>query len=277
MKTLERFRTVPNWMMLSLAMNVLLFMAVIIGMRDRQPSTAPNTSVLPQASASVSDNSAAIDVAPPLGDRQYLQYQQWVELLRQEAKANESAPRLTVLLGDSISLWFPQDLLPGQRTWLNQAISGESSDMMLKRLDALDDAEIESIFLMIGINDLIAGEPEGQVTDHIRKAVRYLKRQHPDADIVVQSILPHGAANATWEGRERLLLLPNDRIQAVNAVLADIAQEQDVDYLDLSPLFANGEGALRPDLTSDGLHLNDRGYLVWRTAIALLLSTELDE
>ncbi len=280
MKTLERFRTVPNWMMLSLAMNVLLFMAVIIGLRDRQPATAtpPNASVLPQASASVADNPVAVDnFSPQLGDRQYLQYQQWVELLRQEAKAHESVPRLTVLLGDSISLWFPQDLLPGQRTWLNQAISGESSDMMLKRLNALDEADVESIFLMIGINDLIAGEPESQVTDHIRQAVQYLRRKHPEADIVVQSILPHGAANATWEGRERLLLLPNDRIQAVNSVLADIAREQDVDYLDLYPLFANGEGALRPDLTTDGLHLNDRGYLVWRTAIALLLSTELDE
>jgi lysophospholipase L1-like esterase len=264
-------------MLLSLAMNGLLFLAVIFSLRDDAPRVSQNGSVLPQANASMSFEEVSVSFVPQLGDRQYLNYQQWVSLLRQEAQAQRQAPRLTVLLGDSISLWFPQTLLPGDRTWINQAISGEHSDMMLQRLDALDEAEVESIFLMIGVNDLIAGKPEKQVTANIREAVRYLKRQHPEADIVVQAILPHGAERATWEGRNRLLLLPNDRIAAVNTALAKMARDQDVYYLDLYPLFADSDGALRPDLTTDGLHLNERGYLVWRTAIALLLSTELDE
>lgn len=276
MLVLERLRKLPNWMLLSLAMNVLLFMAVVFSLRSNQLSTSRRTSVIPQANASVTDGSAQT-FTPQLGERQYLHYQQWVDLLYREAQANAAAPRLTVLLGDSISLWFPSGLLPGRRTWLNQAISGEHSDMMLQRLNALDNAQVESIFLMIGINDLIAGEPENQVAQNVEKAVRYLKRQHPDADIVVQSILPHGAEQATWEGRDRLLQLPNNRIQAVNTALAVMAREQDVMYLDLYPLFADGAGTLRPDLTTDGLHLNEQGYLVWRTAIALMLNTELDD
>jgi lysophospholipase L1-like esterase len=272
---LERLRTVPNWMLLSLAMNGLLFMAVIFSLRTAHLTSAQRGSVIPQANASVSDEVEATEFLPQMGNRQYLHYQQWVDLLRQEAIAYQDAPRLTVLLGDSISLWFPQPLLPGQRTWINQAISGEQSDMLVQRLDALDKAQVESIFLMIGINDLIAGTPESQVADNIEQAIRYLKRQHPEADIVVQSILPHGDESATWEGRDRLLQVPNNRIQAVNTALADIAADQNVYYLDLYPLFADGEGALRPDLTTDGLHLNERGYLVWRTAIALMLNTEL--
>lgn len=263
-------------MLLSLAMNGLLFMTVIFSLRSSHLATSQRGSVIPQASASVSDDSSEAVLAPQMGNRQYLHYQQWVDLLRQEALANRNAPRLTVLLGDSISLWFPQNLLPGDRTWINQAISGEQSDMLLQRLDALDGAQVESIFLMVGVNDLIAGNPESQVSENIRKAVRYLKSQHPEADIVVQSILPHGSERATWEGRDRLLELPNDRIRAVNLALADIAAEQDVYYLDLYPLFVDGDGSLRPDLTTDGLHLNERGYLVWRTAIALLINSELD-
>jgi len=276
MLVLERLRKLPNWMLLSLAMNVLLFMAVMFSLRSNQLTTSRRTSVIPQANASVADGSDPSFV-PQLGNRQYLHYQQWVELLYREAQANATAPRLTVLLGDSISLWFPSNLLPGRRTWLNQAISGEHSDMMLNRLNALDGAEVDSIFLMIGINDLIAGKPENQVAQNVERAVRYLKRQHPDTDIVVQSILPHGAEHSTWEGRDRLLQLPNNRIQAVNTALAVMAREQDVIYLDLYPLFADGAGALRPDLTTDGLHLNEQGYLVWRTAIALMLNTELND
>ncbi|MBE7381714.1 MAG: lysophospholipase [Leptolyngbya sp. SIO1E4] len=277
MIVLERLRTIPSWMLLSLAMNGLLFLAVIVGLRNNQPSQVQNGSVLPQASASVTSEEAPSDWVPQMGERQYLNYQQWVSLLSQEARAAQNAPRLTVLLGDSISLWFPRELLPGRRTWLNQAISGEHSDALRQRLTVLDQAQVESFFLMIGINDLIAGKPDEQVIANIEEAVIYLKTQHPDAHIVVQSILPHSAENATWEGRDRLLLLPNYRIQSVNEALADIAEDHDAYFLDLYPLFANGEGALHQEFTTDGLHLNEQGYLVWRTAIAMLLTTELED
>ncbi|MEM9007141.1 MAG: GDSL-type esterase/lipase family protein, partial [Cyanobacteria bacterium P01_F01_bin.86] len=255
MSVLEWLRTLPSWMALSLAMNALLFLAVIFGLRDNQPTQAQDGSVLPQASASVAEGPPSAFV-PQLGERQYLNYQQWVALLRQEAEAARNAPRLTVLLGDSISLWFPPRFLPGRRTWINQAISGENSGTLLQRLDALDPAQVETVFLMIGINDLIAGKAESEVVNNVEKSVLYLKKQHPNADIVVQSILPHAAENATWEGRDRLLLLPNDRIQAVNTAIATLTETHGVHYLDLYALFANGEGLLRPDLTTDGLHLN---------------------
>ena len=275
MTVLARLRTVPGWMLLSLAMNGLLFLAVLFGMRDNQPAPAQNGSVLPRASASIPSEEPASKFVPQLGDRQYLTYQQWVTLLRQEVKAAQGTTRLTVLLGDSISLWFPYELLPGRRHWLNQAISGEQSEALLKRLNALDETEVESFFLMIGVNDLIAGKSEKQVITNIEAAVTYLKEKHPNADIVVQSILPHSAERATWEGRDRLLLLPNSRIQSVNTALAQIAERHNAYYLNLYPLVANGEGALRPDLTTDGLHLNDNGYLVWRTAISMFMNTEL--
>ena len=273
MTLLARLQTVPAWALLSLAMNGLLFLAVVVGLSDRTDAPLRSGSVLPQANASVAAGEP-VALVPQLGDRQYLNYQQWVALIRQEAAAAATAPHLTVLLGDSISLWFPQTLLPGRVTWLNQGISGEHSDSLLQRLDALDQAPVETVFLMIGINDLIAGKPQEQVIANIDTAVFYLRDRHPNARIVVQSILPHGAENATWEGRDRLLVLPNARIQAVNGALAAVATAHDADYLDLYPLFANGAGALRSDLTSDGLHLNDRGYLVWRTAIAMFLTTE---
>lgn len=274
MKLLERLERAPYWALFSLAMNCLLLMAVSLTWgNDRTPADSATTtpSVLPQANASVSTETTTDGLVTTVGDREYLNYQQWVDLVRQEARAHADVPRLTVLLGDSISLWFPQELLPGRRTWLNQGISGEKSDMLLRRLDALDGTQPDTIFVMVGINDLIAQVPEQSIAQNLEQSVQYLKQQHPDAHIIVQSILPHGAERATWEGRDRLLQLPNDRIQAVNTAIAKMADEEGVDYLDLYPLFADGEGALRPDLTTDGLHLNDRGYLVWRTAIALTL------
>ena len=98
----------------------------------------------------------------------------------------------------------------------------------------------------------------------------YLHQTHPQARIVVQSILPHGGEAATWEGRDRLRAIPPELIQEVNGQLKLVAAETGADYLDLYPLFVNGDGYLRADLTSDGLHLNQDGYMVWRTALALV-------
>lgn len=275
MTVLEWLRSLPSWMVLSLAMNGLLFLAVLFGLRGSQTTEAQSGSVLPQANASIAAAESPSAFMPQVGDRQYLNYQQWVSLLRQEAQAAKDAPRLTVLLGDSISLWFPPQFLPGRRTWINQAISGENSGTLLQRLDALDGAQVDTIFVMIGINDLIGGKTEDQVIRNVEKVVLYLEQKHPEANIVLQSILPHASENATWEGRDRLLLLPNERIRNVNDALASIAVKNKLYYLDLYPLFANGEGLIRPDLTTDGLHLNERGYLVWRTALAMLMTDEL--
>jgi lysophospholipase L1-like esterase len=100
--------------------------------------------------------------------------------------------------------------------------------------------------------------------------IRYLRQVHPQAKIVVQSILPHGAEKVTWEGRDRLVAIPNTRILALNGQIKALAKSEDVIYLDLYPLFADANGNLNTELTSDGLHLNAQGYKVWRNALLVL-------
>jgi lysophospholipase L1-like esterase len=212
-----------------------------------------------------------------LGPRRQLTYEQWVGLLAQEARvaAERQPPHLTVLLGDSLSLWFPSNLLLPNRTWLNQGISGETSSGLLERLDVLDGTYPETIFVMIGINDLIRGGTDEAILDNQRHIIRYLKEAHPTTQIVVQSILPHADDRATWEGRDRLLAVSNARIRHLNEELAAIAKREDVYFLNLYSLFADHDGNLRMELSTDGLHLNPQGYLVWRTALELYSQIEL--
>ena len=282
-KVLRRLQEVPPWALLSLVMNGLLFVTVLVVLRQLSQAT---DAVLPQANAYASDRRAEkaekAEKAPAfeqqLGTRHALEYQQWVALLQLEADAAAAinAPRQNVLLGDSITLWFPPEMLPGRKTWLNQAISGENSGGLLNRLYTLDNNDIEAFFIMVGINDMIWGGKDEDLAYNVRTMVNYLREQHPDAKIVVQSILPHAGANASWEGRDKLKEMPPSRIKAVNEQLALIAAELDIEYLDLYDLFADGEGFMRPDLTTDGLHLNKDGYMVWRTAIALFNTAQLE-
>jgi lysophospholipase L1-like esterase len=225
--------------------------------------------------AAITDASITDTVMPrPVSKRTY---EQWIEVLSQEAKAMalKKPEHLTVLLGDSLSLWFPGDLMPGRRVWINQSISGEKTQGLLKRLDLIKENDIEAVFLMIGINDLIWGKSDAEIIANYKEIVRQLKKEHPQAQIVVQSILPHGGENSTWESRDKLLALSSDRIVALNDSLKQIAKDSDAYYLDLYPIFVTGDGELRDDLTTDGLHLNRQGYLVWRSAIALYAQLEL--
>ena len=264
-------------------MNGVLFIALLVVWQEKTDGGDPT--VLPQASAAHSTQPIAVDtldlapsVSPTtLGTKQRLNYDQWVTLLGQEMStmAAKNPDHLTILLGDSLSLWFPTELLPGQRVWMNQGISGEKTHTLRARLDLLNVADVDTIFLMIGINDLIWGQSDQQLIANYRDIMDYLATQHPKTQIVVQSILPHGAESSTWESRSLLLELPNERIRSMNQSLEKIAKDYDAHYLELYPIFSTGEGTLRPDLTTDGLHLNREGYLVWRAAIALYSQLEL--
>lgn len=218
----------------------------------------------------------AMELPHPSGG-QKRSYEQWLEVLAADAKtmAAKNPEHLTVLLGDSLSLWFPGELMPGRRVWINQSISGERTEGLLKRLDFLDDNEVEAVFVMIGINDLIWGKTDEEILANYKEIVRRLKAEHPETQIVVQSILPHGGEQSTWESRDKLEALGSDRIMNMNNALKQIATANKAYYLDLYPIFVTGDGTLRNDLTTDGLHLNRQGYLVWRSAIALYAQLEL--
>ncbi|MEO1621945.1 MAG: GDSL-type esterase/lipase family protein [Cyanobacteria bacterium J06632_3] len=282
------FTKIPNWAALSLVMNGLLF-TTLLAVSQESPvgsdrllaadlteelSPEPTMEDPAVADAAIADN--VIDLPHPSGGRK-LSYQQWIDILAEDAKqmAQKNPEHLTVLLGDSLSLWFPGELMPGRRVWINQSISGEKTKGLLDRLKLLDDNNVEAVFLMIGINDLIWGEKDEEILKNYKEIVRRLKKEHPKTQIVVQSILPHSGENSTWESRDKLAALPSERIISMNQTLKSIAADNNAYYLDLYPIFVTGDGELRPDLTTDGLHLNRQGYLVWRSAIALYAQLEL--
>ena len=259
----------PVWTFLTIAANGLLI-AIVILLVLRHERTLPlrpsQVKVSPLPSASEQPTSS-ID---QLEKRHPLTYQQWVNLLDKEAKAvvKNKPDRLNILAGDSLSLWFPSELLPSDRIWLNQSISGETSIGLRKRLNLFDHTEPQAIFVMIGINDLTKGTSDSELLDSYKAMIAALKQAHPNSKIVVQSILPHGAnLDAILEKRPQLLGISNERIHALNQTLETIAKSAEVSYLDLQPLVVDDEGYLRAEFTTDGLHLNRQGYFVWRSAI----------
>lgn len=205
-------------------------------------------------------------------------YPQWVRQRAREAEqvVRQRPVRLAVLAGDSLSQAFPRRLLPRRFIWLNQGISGETTRGLLDRLDDFDGVSSEAIFVAIGINDALRGIRDAEILDNQRAIVRHLRRHHPRARIVLQGLLPHRAAAARWEGRDRLRRAPNARLRALNGRLARLAREEGAIFLDLHPMFTDATGKLAEELTTDGLHLSERGYRVWQAAIETFAQLYLD-
>ncbi|MDX2239749.1 MAG: GDSL-type esterase/lipase family protein [Leptolyngbyaceae cyanobacterium bins.302] len=291
----------PKWILLpGVASGALLLTALLFSQRDHlTASSKVNASTVSALTINVPlldskiEPSIAMEAEVPavslepqeLGPRHELTYHQWVNLLAREAAAIAHKPpeHLYVLAGDSLSLWFPTDLLPTGVTWLNQGISGETSYGLLRRVKLFDQTKPKVIFVMIGINDLIRGMRYETVAANHREIVRHLRAAHPQATIVMQSILPHGGKRASqryfasvkgdpapeqnplplWV--KRLPVITNPSIRRLNQRLALIAQEEKVQFLDLHTQFTDTQGDLRDELSTDGLHLSAAGYTLWRS------------
>lgn len=185
-------------------------------------------------------------------------HKQWRTLLKDESQsiARRSSGPVAVMLGDSLSLWFPSDRLPQSSVWLNQGISGETTREVLMRSTDLATNHPSTIYVMAGVNDLKRGIRDPDILNNISQTLQQLRQRHPNAQIVLQSILPTRSAQ-----------IPNDRIAHLNTWLSVVAKRQGAYYLDIHSHFTARDGYLRSDLTTDGIHLSDRGYAVWQSAL----------
>ena len=116
-----------------------------------------------------------------------LSYEDWKKLLTLEGKAmaeGQGVNHLSVLVGDSLSMWFPKEKLPIGKLWLNQGISGDTSTGVLKRLSAFSETKPDVIYVMAGINDLRRGITDETILHNHRLIIRRLHQSHPQSIII---------------------------------------------------------------------------------------------
>lgn len=160
------------------------------------------------------------------------------------------------MVGDSITdaaRW--NEMFPGLII-ANRGIDGDTIGGLSKRLDAIIATRAETIFLMIGINDIFGGNDVGYIVGRYEDVVARLK---PDAKVILQSTLQCSRTFCSDGQRAK--------VEALNAALAQVAKRQGVTYVDLNARFAPG-GSLSPAYTYDGVHLNSAGFALWREMLA---------
>jgi N-acetylglucosamine-6-sulfatase len=127
--------------------------------------------------------------------------------------------------------------------------------MLLPRLPILNSPLAVSI--LAGTNDL-SGLGRTRDIDAIARemaelvtAIRWIA---PVTPLLITSVFPRSA-----HFRERLM--------ALNSRYKKIAADRRATFVDVWPHLADAAGVLRPDFTTDGLHLSPRGYAIWAAIV----------
>ena len=123
--------------------------------------------------------------------------------------------------------------------------------------DAVAAADCGKIYLMLGINEL-GWNGTDIFRSHAENLLRRLQADHPDAEIVVQSLLPVSA-----EQDAKGSYVNNQRILAYNQVWMELAEETGCDYVNIAEAVTGEDGCLPAEMSFDGVHLNRAGCHAW--------------
>lgn len=156
----------------------------------------------------------------------------------------------TMMLGDSITDEGRWDELLNNNTVQNRGISGDTTSGVLDRLSTVSPS-IKQVFIMIGVNDIMRGKSENEVFENYKKIIKFFEEKN--IKVHIQSTLYIG------ETRKQNF---NPKIEKLNEKLKDFAQNNNIDFIDLNPIFAPNK-VLKSEFTTDDLHLNGKAYTLW--------------
>lgn len=169
-----------------------------------------------------------------------------------------------LLIGDSITqgwegngkkVW---EEFYGKRNAVNLGIGGDRTQHVLWRLDHgnVEGIKPKAAVLMIGTNNSGSNTSE-QIAEGVKAIVDKLKEKLPETKVLVLAIFPRGANKD--DARRKVN-------EGANALIAKLADDKQVYYLDIGAKFLKDDGTLSKEIMPDLLHLNEASYRIWAEA-----------
>lgn len=120
--------------------------------------------------------------------------------------------------------------------------------------DMLSSNNYGKIYVMLGINEV--GNNFDSTMNNFRSLVQNIRTKSPDSIIFLEANL-HVTDAAQNDA------INNQRIDELNSMIAALADNQSIFYIDINPVFDDGNGNLMADCTSDGVHVFAKYYPQW--------------
>ena len=174
---------------------------------------------------------------------------------------------MIIFLGDSITEWGNWETLLPEFDIENYGVAGNTTFQIIDRVDELFGKEAHQLFLLVGVNDLGDNRSLVDVESDCKNLVALLLSNKVASEINLVSVLPINESEWEKEG----LTLAN--IKRLNTIIKTIAKENNFNFVDISSSFADKNGQLKNEFTTDGLHLGEIGYQKYAEVIRKFINT----
>lgn len=162
-----------------------------------------------------------------------------------------------VFLGNSLTAFCDWSELLENSKIVNRGISGDLLDDVIDRVEPILNLKPKKIFLMIGVNDLAKSRKVRQILVDYEKLLNIIKDISPESKIYLQSILP-------TKNKEKM---KNKDIIFLNEGIYNLSKKYNTTYINIFDAFKTNSNELNMIYSFDGLHLNGKGYLLWKKNI----------
>jgi lysophospholipase L1-like esterase len=219
---------------------------------------------------------AACLALPRLCDRLFLklpsvQNENWTLAVAEKkrelsARWRDTRP-LVVMAGDShveLGDWY--GLFGGAFAVRNCGLSRAKIGDVANLVSAIADRNPRKIVLMCGVNNLGADNPVESCVKDYGQLISASQSLQPEK-IIVLSVIP--VRESALDAASRKL---NLEISDFDRRLEILCAQRKAKFVDVSAAVADKRGALSPELTGDGLHLNRDGYRKIAAVLAPVLA-----
>jgi lysophospholipase L1-like esterase len=162
-----------------------------------------------------------------------------------------------IFLGNSIINHCDWHELFGKSNIKNRGIKGDLIQSVIDRLKEIVESNPKKIFLMIGTNDLSRSRSVDDILFDYEKLISLILAKTPETELYLQSLLPTKGISSR----------KNIDIIEVNKGILQIANKLSLTYVNLFDLLKTDNNQLNMEFSFDGLHINGKGYLIWRDEI----------
>ncbi|WOO88882.1 GDSL-type esterase/lipase family protein [Mollicutes bacterium LVI A0078] len=170
-----------------------------------------------------------------------------------------------VLFGDSILEGYDiSRYFPSSKLIINSAVGGDRLPYMVQRLeqDVLALKPKEMLFLG-GINDIRAWQTADRTVEEVPTFVAELVNRYSQVISKAQAhnITVHPILITNNQEHKHNYTFINYIVNLLNIELKKLESTLNVKFIDFNQVLCNEYGTISLDLTSDGLHPNELGYL----------------
>ena len=124
--------------------------------------------------------------------------------------------------------------------------------------EILTEKEFSKIYLMVGINECGTGTPETFFNSY-KEVVMDIRSLQPNALIFIQ-----GNLLVTESKSSESDSITNENISARNRLIATLANQKDIFYIDINESSLCEDGSLISDYTWDQVHIRAQYYPIWK-------------